>query len=80
MNSPSTPSRRVVGEKLSASPDGPTPALLTTAQAAKWFGVHPKTILRLRRRHGLPCVTIGGALRFPLAQVTRWLNLRREGQ
>ena len=54
--------------------------LLTVAEVAGWFGIHPKTISRLRKTAGLPCVRVGTALRFDATQVARWLDLRKGGQ
>jgi excisionase family DNA binding protein len=62
---------------IAAAPASLQP-LLTTAEVAAHFRVHPKTILRYRRSAGLPCHLVGGRLRFDPAQVSRWLQDRKE--
>jgi excisionase family DNA binding protein len=56
-----------------------TPALLTVAEVARLLRVHPKTVHRLRRGAGIPCVRVGAQLRFDLQEVLRWLSARKEG-
>ena len=54
-------------------------SLLTVHELAEYLGVHEKTILRWRRSQALPCVVIGGRLRFIPRDVLRWLEARKEG-
>ena len=52
--------------------------LLTGEQIAQYLGVHPKTLLRLRRR-GMPYHQLGGrTVRYDPTEVREWLRRRRE--
>lgn len=52
--------------------------LWTSEQIAQWLGVHPKTLVRLRRR-GMPYHALGGrTIRYDVAEVKAWLQRRRE--
>jgi len=53
--------------------------LLTVRDLANYLGVHEKTVHRWRRSQGLPCVVLGGRLRFLPRDVLRWLEARKEG-
>lgn len=50
-----------------------------TEDVATIFQVHPKTVERWRKRHGLPCVVAGGTVRYDLSDVLRWASARKEG-
>jgi excisionase family DNA binding protein len=54
-------------------------SLLTVRELAKYLAVHEKTIHRWRRSEALPCVVIGGRVRFVPRDVIRWLEARKEG-
>jgi excisionase family DNA binding protein len=49
-------------------------SLATTGEVAQYLRVHPKTVERLRRLKGLPCLRIGGRIRYVLSDVTRWAS------
>lgn len=51
----------------------------TTETVAGIFKVHPKTIERWRKRHKLPCLIVGGSVRYDLSDVLRWASARKEG-
>jgi excisionase family DNA binding protein len=53
--------------------------LLTVRQVALFLQVHEKTVYRLVSASGLPCVRIGGRLRFRSDDVLRWVSARKEG-
>lgn len=54
--------------------------LLTVEEVAARLRIHPKTVLRYVRSRSrpLPCVRLGGRLRFRASDVDRWLG-GREG-
>ncbi len=54
-------------------------AFATTATVAGIFDVHPKTIERWRKRYKLPCLIVGGSVRYDLSDVLRWASARKEG-
>lgn len=47
--------------------------LLTPQQLAQAFGITEAALGRLRRRHGLPTVFIGGLPRFERSRIAAWL-------
>lgn len=53
-------------------------ALYTTTEVAQLLRVHPKTIEQWRKRLGLPCLAIGGRVRFDVSDVLRWASARKE--
>jgi excisionase family DNA binding protein len=50
--------------------------LLTTSELCKQLKIKPQYLRWLRRRHGLPCVKVGGEVRFLPASVNAWLAAR----
>ena len=54
-------------------------ALLNAEGVAAFLNVHVKTIHRWRRTLGLPCVLVGGRVRFFPSEVIRWVSARKEG-
>jgi len=58
----------------------PPERLLTAHEVARLFHLHVKTVHRYRKCCGLPCIRVGGVVRFDSSQVARWLDSRREGQ
>lgn len=60
-------------------PVGAVEALWNVRRTAAFLGVHPKTVHRWRRSHGLPCVVIGSRVRFRPSDVTKWVSARKEG-
>lgn len=54
-------------------------SLGTVADVAKLFRVHFKTVERWRKRDGLPCIRVGGVIRYPLGDILRWASARRVG-
>jgi len=55
------------------------PSFATTEDVAGIFQVHPKTVERWRKRHKLPCLIVGGSVRYDLSDVLRWASARKEG-
>jgi hypothetical protein len=53
--------------------------LMDAWQVAAFLKVHVKTIHRWRRTLGLPCVLVGGRVRFFPSEVIRWVSARKEG-
>ena len=62
---------------MKTSPEVPQ-GLLTLREIAAWTKFHPKTISRLIKFEGFPCIRIRSRNRFDLAQVNRWLEDRKE--
>jgi excisionase family DNA binding protein len=56
----------------------PRPALLTTEALAHELSVSTKTVRRMHVQ-GLPCVRVGGRVRFDLAKVLTWLDAQSAG-
>ena len=52
--------------------------LATSQEVAQYLRVHVKTVERWRRLHGLPCLKIGGRIRYDVSDVTRWASAHRE--
>jgi len=67
MNNPSAEG----AERRSASL-GAMAALLTTAEVAQFLAVSERTVRRLVARGRLPCVRVGGQVRFSPAILARW--------
>ena len=55
------------------------PRLARTADIARMFSVHAKTVERWRKLDGLPCLRIRGTVRYDLSDVLRWASARKEG-
>ena len=51
----------------------------TVEDVARLLRLHFKTVEKLRRKHGLPFVRLGGAIRYPFSDVLRWVSARKEG-
>jgi excisionase family DNA binding protein len=49
-------------------------AYATTREIAQFLRVHPKTVERLRKFHGLPFVRIGGSIRYSTERVASWAS------
>ena len=67
------------GELVGLGEGQQLPRLLRTADLARMFGVHAKTIERWRKLDGLPCLRIRGTVRYDLSDVLRWASARKEG-
>ncbi len=67
-----------VGRKADPLGRRPLAALFTTDEIAAYLRVHPKTVERLRRQEGLPCLRIGGSVRYDLSAVISWASARQE--
>ena len=53
--------------------------LLTLHEVAALLRVHEKTVSGWVRRRRLPCIRLGGRLRFDQRDVLRWIAARKEG-
>ena len=62
---------RPMGERLQP--------LLTLPEVAALLRVHEKTVCGWVRKRELPCIRLGGRLRFDQRDVLRWLSARKEG-
>ena len=51
-----------------------TPRLLTTAEVMEIFGVTDRTLRRWRRQGLLPCIKLGGSVRYRLADIDRLIG------
>jgi len=54
-------------------------AYLTGEDIAEFLGVHKKTVERWRKKYRLPCMRLGGRIRYSVGDVTRWASARKEG-
>ena len=52
--------------------------LISPEEAAQMLSVHRATIYRLMRRHELPAVRIGRAVRIPAAALHEWVQAGQE--
>lgn len=52
----------------------PLPALLTPPQAAQLLAVSQSTVYRMAESRTLPCVKVGGSLRFHLPDLVAWIK------
>jgi len=57
----------------------PEGRLLTVREVARFLGMHEKTVYLWAARGALPCIRIGNRLRFSVADVTRWVEARKDG-
>lgn len=53
-------------------------SLWTLREVAAYLRLHPKTVQRFAREKGLPCVRLGGRLRFDADDVHAWVSARKE--
>jgi len=54
--------------------------LATGDEVALYLGVHLKTVERWRKQYSLPCMRIGGRIRYRLQEVAYWASARKEGE
>jgi excisionase family DNA binding protein len=53
---------------------------LTAAEVGSLLKVHPRTILRLAAEDAsMPTLRLGRTVRFPRAELERWLERKRQG-
>jgi excisionase family DNA binding protein len=52
--------------------------LATGREVADLLRVHPKTVERWRKESGLPCLRVGGSIRFVVSDVFSWASARKE--
>jgi len=55
------------------------PVLLTVNEVAEWLKVSASTVYDWAARSRIPCVRLGGRLRFLEDDVLRWIEARKEG-
>ena len=53
--------------------------LWTLRDVAAYLQLHPKSVQRLMRTQGFPCVRVGTRLRFDPSDVALWVSARKEG-
>jgi len=54
---------------------------LTAEEVAELLRVSPKTVYRLALKDpSLPCLRVGGVVRFPEERLLRWLRDREQGR
>ena len=53
------------------------PQLITLVEVADVLRVSPKTVRRLVARRAIPCVRIGGLLRFDHRDLAHWISARK---
>lgn len=56
-----------------AAPD----RLLTVREIASWLNMAPKTVYEWAAAGRIPCLRLGGRLRFEASEISRWLGERR---
>jgi excisionase family DNA binding protein len=54
-------------------------ALWTAQEVAAFLRLNEQTVRRMAARGDLPCVRVGGGLRFVPSDITRWVSARKEG-
>ena len=54
--------------------------LMTVKEVAKWLRMKPSTIYGWAARNRIPCIRIGGRIRFVERDVLLWLEARKEGR
>ena len=54
--------------------------LLTVKQVAEWLNYKPKTIYDWAAQRRIPCLRLGGGIRFERNAILRWLGRRKEGE
>ena len=59
--------------------DGPNGRLWTVRDVASYLQVNKNTVYEWVAQRRLPCIRMGGRLRFDPADITRWVSARREG-
>lgn len=52
--------------------------LWTTREVGEFLGLSEKTVRRLVAYQGLPCLKLGGAVRFDPASVASWARRQRK--
>ncbi len=50
--------------------------LLDSDEAASLLKIHPKTLQRMARNHGIGGIQVGKLWRFRASELDRWLNRR----
>lgn len=55
-----------------------TERLWSIRDVSTFLGLSPRTVRRLIAYQGLPCLRIGGAVRFDPASVTSWARRQRK--
>ena len=53
--------------------------ILTVKEVAEWLKLKPTTIYDWAARSRIPCVRLGGRLRFVKKDLNRWIESRKEG-
>lgn len=53
--------------------------LLTVPELAEWLRLRPSTIYSWAAAGRIPCVRIGGRIRFSRGEILRWIEARKEG-
>ena len=55
----------------------PTAPLLTEAQAAKWFGVSPQTVARIRKAEAIEFIEVGNSIRYTMEQLNSYVEKQK---
>lgn len=53
-------------------------SLLTVSEVAAWLRLRPSTVYSWAASGRIPCVRLGGRLRFARGDILRWIEARRE--
>jgi excisionase family DNA binding protein len=51
-------------------------AIMTLEEVAEFLKVHPSTVYRLLRKHGIPAFKMGSDWRFNQDSIERWISER----
>jgi excisionase family DNA binding protein len=73
------PGARRVVEQRTEERAKPPARLCTGKEIAEVLRVHVKTVERWRVKLGLPCLRLGGTIRYELSDVCSWASARKEG-
>ena len=55
------------------------PSILTVSELAAWLRLKPCTIYDWAAKNRIPCIRVGGRLRFVREDILRWIEARKEG-
>ncbi|MEN1704602.1 MAG: helix-turn-helix domain-containing protein [Planctomycetota bacterium] len=59
--------------------DPETPLLVSEREAAKLLAISPRTLWSLRQSGEIPCIRIGRAVRYSVAELSAWVDRQASG-
>ena len=76
---PERPTHASEGKRSKVRKATPPAQYCTGKEIAELLRVHVKTVERWRVKLGLPCLRMGGTVRYELSDVCDWASARKEG-